>query len=151
MRGPWSSFSSRQRPIISFPIYLTETLPFPSRVQRSGQQVGKGATSLPGLPHSLPQFPRPESTARAPARPPRLTWSPRRRRRLGSSIAKCPCMRPRPWPRPSPPGPPPNTIGSVGQLTPGGSAPRVLSVSQLRETFFSSSQSETPRLEAEAT
>lgn len=81
---------------------------------------GKGRDlTLPGLPHSLPQFPRPEGTARAPARPPRLTWSPRRRRRLGSSIAESPCMRPRPRARPSPPGPPPNTIGSFGQLTPG--------------------------------
>lgn len=81
---------------------------------------GKGRNqTLPGLPHFLPQFPRPEGTARAPARPPRLTWSPRRRRRLGSSIAECPCGRPRPRPRPSPPGPPPNAIGSVGQLTPG--------------------------------
>lgn len=55
----------------------------------------------------------------------RLTWSPRRRRRLGSSIAECP-PRPAPPtvpPRPSPQAPPPSTIGPVGQLTPGGSRP----------------------------
>lgn len=76
------------------PAFLTPCLSFPAR---------KALSALPPAP--------------------RLTWSPRRRRRLGSSIAECPRDRPRLQSRPNPQAPPPKTIGPVGQLTPGRSRP----------------------------
>lgn len=73
--------------------------------------------TLPAFLAPCLSFPAQKALSALPPAP-RLTWSPRRRRRLGSSIAVCSPDRPRPRSRPSPSTPPPNTIGPVGQLTP---------------------------------
>lgn len=92
-------------------------------------RAGPGLLPLPQFPRAYRSRPaRPdhgslqplESVRSPPARG--LTCSPRRRRRLGSSMARCPQ-----GPAPAPPlacrTPPPRAIGQSGQLTPPGPAP----------------------------
>jgi hypothetical protein len=117
VQEPSSSFSSSQSPasVSSFP-HLTEIT---SYANRSGQQVSRGRNlTLPAFLTPCLSFPT--WKALSPLLPaPHLTWSPRRRRRLGSSIAVCSRAGLGPPARPTPSGPPPGTIGPVDQLTPG--------------------------------
>lgn len=115
---PLSPFLSGERLQPQFLQMSKETHPVPSGRalgEAGGQEAEVRARPAPCL--SFPEAP-PPSQARSPgprARPRGgLTWSPRRRRRLGSSMARLSLHRTRPRLRPSARGP---AIGQAGQLT----------------------------------